>query len=66
MKTKTSKTRFWLILVTVNILALLYPVRLLLGSDDNATWLFAFFLLMVDFILLVVIDTVSIVLDYWV
>lgn len=66
MKTKTSKTRFWLILVTVNILALLYPVRLLLGSDDNATWLFALFVLMVDFILLVVVDTVSIVLDYWV
>jgi hypothetical protein len=65
MKKKTSKTRFWLILVTVNILILFYPVRLLLGHNDSATSLFAFAVLMVGLILVMVVDTVSIVLDYW-
>jgi hypothetical protein len=33
MEKKSSKTRFWPILVTLNILACVYPI----GSDDDAT-----------------------------
>ncbi len=64
MEKKSSKTRFWLILVTLNILACVYPIGLLLGSDDDATRFFAVLVLMGGFILLAVADTLSIVFAY--
>lgn len=65
MKSKTSKTRFWLILVALNILAVLYPIRLLLSGDDDATRLFAVLVLMGGFLLVAVADAVSVVFAYW-
>ena len=65
MGTKTSKTRFWLILLTINILAFIYPVGLLLGSEDDAARLFAVVVLMGESIFLFVADAVSVVFAYW-
>ncbi len=65
MQKKRSKTRFWLILATINIIAFAYPVALLLNSDDDGARLFAFLVLMGGFIFLAVADAVSIVFAYW-
>ncbi len=62
---KSSKTRFWLILASLNILAFIYPIGLLIGSDDDATQLFAFVVLMTGFIFVAIADAVSIVFAYW-
>jgi len=53
-------------LVTLNILALTYPVGLLLRSDDDAARMFALLVLMVGFIFLAVADTLGILFAYWV
>jgi hypothetical protein len=66
VKKNDSKTRFWLILLTVNVLACLYPVGLLLGSDDDATRLLGIIVLMGALLLLTIADTLSIVFAYWV
>ncbi len=65
MQKKSSKARFWLILVTFNILAFAYPIGLLLTSEDDAARLFAVVVLMGGSILLFVADAVSIVFAYW-
>ncbi len=65
MQKKTSKTRFWLTLLTVNILALIYPIGLLLSSEDDGARLFAVLLLMGSFIFMAVADTLSVVFAYW-
>ncbi len=65
MQKKSSKTRFWLILVTLNIIAFLYPIWLLLSGDDDATRLFAVLVLMGGFLLVAVADAVSVVFAYW-
>ena len=65
MQKKSSKTRFWLILLTLNILAFTYPVGLLFTSEDDGTRLFAVIVLMGGFIFLAVADAVSVVFAYW-
>ncbi len=65
MQKKSSKARFWLILVTLNILAFAYPTGLLLTSEDDAARLFAVVVLMGGSIFLFVADAVSIVFAYW-
>ncbi len=65
MQQKSSKTRFWLTLLIVNILAFIYPLGLLFTSEDDGTRLFAVIMLMAGFILLAVTDAVSIVFAHW-
>ena len=65
MQKKSSKTRFWLILIILNILACIYPIGLLLTGEDDAARLFAVVLLMGGSIFLFVADAVSIVFAYW-
>ena len=65
MQKKSSKTRFWLILAVLNILAFLYPIGLLAMSEDDAARLFAVVLMMGGSIFLFVADAVSIVFAYW-
>ncbi len=65
MTNKTPKTRFWIILVTANILALIYPLNLLLGSNDDASRLLGVMVMMVGVLLLFIADSVSIVFAYW-
>ncbi|MBZ5647706.1 MAG: hypothetical protein LAN37_10835 [Acidobacteriia bacterium] len=55
-----------MILVILNILAFIYPAGVLLGSEDDASRLFAIVVLMGGFIFVAVADAVSIVLAYWV
>lgn len=65
MQKKRSKTRFWLILVILNLLAFAYPIGLLLTSEDDAARLVAVVVLMGGSIFLFVADAVSIVFAYW-
>ncbi len=65
MQKKNSKARFWLVLVTLNILAFAYPIGLLFTSEDDAARLFAVVVLMGGSIFLFVADAVSIVFAYW-
>lgn len=65
MQKKNSKARFWLILVTLNILAFAYPIGLLVTSEDDTARLFAIVVLMGGSIFLFVVDAVSIVFAYW-
>lgn len=65
MKKKTSKARFWLILVALNILAFAYPVGLLINGNDESTKLFAAILLMTGFLIAALVDTVSVLFAYW-
>lgn len=65
MQKRNSKTRFWLILLAVNVLAFIYPIGLLLTSEDDAARLFAVVVMMGGFLFLSVADAVSIVFAYW-
>ncbi len=65
MKKGSPRTRFWLILVTLNIIAFAYPIVLLLRSEDDASRLFGVLVLMGAFLLVAVADAVSVVFAYW-
>ncbi len=64
MQKKSSKTRFWLILLTLNVLAVTYPVGLLFTSEDDGTRMFAVIVLMGGFIFLAVADAISVVFTF--
>ena len=59
MTQKTKKTRFWVILATINIAAMIYPVSLYAQADSNETQLFAAMVLVGAAFLLAITDTVS-------
>jgi hypothetical protein len=61
MKTKKPTTAFWMVLTMVNVLALIYPIRLVLGATGVDQNLFAACVLVLSLFLLVVVDAVSIV-----
>ncbi len=61
MKTSKLTTEFWTVLTIVNVLALIYPIRLLLCANSVDENLFATFVLIGSVFLLVVVDAISIV-----
>ena len=61
MKTSKPTTEFWTVLTMVNVLALMYPIHLLLRANSVDENLFATFVLVGSLFLLVVVDAVSIV-----
>jgi len=61
MKTNKPTTQFWTVLTIVNLLALFYPIHLLLRANTLDENLFATCLLVGSVFLLVVVDAVSIV-----
>ena len=61
MKNIKSNTNFWPILAAVNVLALTYPIKLLIHAETTDEHLFAAFALVGFVFLLTVIDAVSIV-----
>jgi hypothetical protein len=61
MKTSKPTTEFWTVLTMVNVLALIYPIHLLLRANSVDENLFATFVLVGFLFLLVVVDAVSIV-----
>jgi hypothetical protein len=62
MKTNKPTTEFWAVLTMVNVLALIYPIHLLLRAVSVDENLFATFVLVGSLFLLVVVDAVSIVI----
>jgi len=61
MKTIKPTTQFWRVLATGNMLAMIYPISLLLRADGSDDKLFAAVALMGSLFLLAVVDAVSIV-----
>lgn len=61
MKTDKSKTQLWTVLAIGNILAIIYPIRLLLRADSPDEHLFAAVALVGSLFLLAVADAVSVV-----
>jgi len=61
MKRNKSTTNFWPVLAAVNVLALTYPINLLIHAESTDEHLFAGFTLVGFVFLLAVIDAVSIV-----
>ena len=61
MKRNKSNSQFWPVLITVNIVALMYPINLLLRADSVDENFFATCVLVGSVFLLVVVDAVSIV-----
>jgi hypothetical protein len=62
MKTNKPTTEFGAVLTMVNVLALIYPIHLLLRAVSVDENLFATFVLVGSLFLLVVVDAVSIVI----
>ena len=56
MKTSKPTTEFWTVLTMVNVLALMYPIHLLLRANSVDENLFATFVLVGSLFLLVVVD----------
>ena len=56
MKTSKPTTEFWTVLTMVNVLALIYPIHLLLRANSVDENLFATFVLVGSLFLLVVVD----------
>ena len=61
MKRSKPTTEFWTVLAIVNVLALIYPISLILRANSVDENLFASGVLIGSLFLLVVVDAVSIV-----
>ena len=61
MKTGEPSRQFWTILTVMNLLGLIYPIRLLLHANSVDDNLFATCVLLISLFLLVVVDGIGIV-----
>jgi hypothetical protein len=59
MRRKGQKAKFWMVLATVNTLALIYPISLYVQADNNDAQFFATMVLLGVVFLLAITDTVS-------
>lgn len=64
MQKNKPTERFWTVLGTVNVLAIIYPVSLLLHADSPDAQLLAAFAFVGVGFLLAITDTISILLAY--
>jgi hypothetical protein len=64
MKRKSTATRFWVILVTINLLVMIYPINLILRANGPDDWLEAAFVAIGSAFLLAVADTISILVAF--
>jgi hypothetical protein len=64
MQKNKSKDQFWLVLGTLNVLAMLYPMSSYLQADADEEKILAVCVLIGLALLLAIIDTVSIVVAY--
>lgn len=64
MKTKQTKSRFWLVMGAVNTLALFYPINIYRGAGDGDAQLLAALFLVGTLFVLGLVDTVSVVFAY--
>ena len=60
-KKKKPTAEFWTVLAMLNVLALMYPIKLLVRADSLDENLFATCVLVGSLFLLVVVDAISIV-----
>lgn len=60
MKQKQPSKKFWTMLSSVNLLALIYPIKLLIRAESMDENFFAICALVGSVLLLVVVDAVSI------
>jgi len=61
MKKAKSKDEFWLVLATLNVLAMVYPTSVYLRADSSEDQIVALALLFGLGLLLAIVDTISIV-----
>ncbi len=61
MKKQKPNNQLWIALATVNVLALIYPINLLIHAESSDENLFAAFALIGVLFLLLTVDAVSIV-----
>ena len=64
MTRNQSKAKFWTILVIANLLTLIYPVNLLIGSDGQDGTVVAVVALAIVGFILAIADTISVALAY--
>ncbi len=64
MRRETSKSRFWTILAVINLVAILYPLRLCVQAEDVGTQILAGAILIAVLLVLAVTDTVSAMFAY--
>lgn len=64
MRPRSQKARFWTILATINVVAMIYPVTLYFQADNGDAQLFATIVLLGAAFLLAITDTVSAIVAY--
>jgi hypothetical protein len=64
MKQRSRKARFWTILTMVNVVAMIYPVKLYFQADNSDAQFFAAIILLGAAFLLAITDTVSAIVAY--
>jgi hypothetical protein len=64
MSQKSNKTRFWTILTTINIAAMIYPVTLYVQAENSEAQFSAAIVLLGAAFLLAITDTVSAIVAY--
>lgn len=64
MKKQKSKDEFWLVLATLNVLAMVYPTSAYLRADSMEDQILAVFVLCGLGLVLAILDTVSIAFAY--
>jgi hypothetical protein len=64
MSQKSKKTRFWMILTMINVVAMIYPVTLYFQADNSDAQFFAAIVLLGAAFLLAITDTVSAIVVY--
>lgn len=64
MKRRSRKVKFWTILATINIAAMIYPINLYVGAQDNYNQGFSRLILLGAVFLLGITDIVSALVAY--
>ncbi len=65
METKGHKTRFWTVLATLNVLALGYPINLVLHADGDLARLGAAFAFIAVVFLVLISDAIGVLIAYY-
>jgi len=64
MKRRNGKVKFWMVLATINIAAMIYPINLYIGAQDNDDRGFSRLILLGAVFLLGITDIVSALVAY--
>lgn len=64
MATKRPTQKFWVVLITVNVLAMIYPISLVLVAESDYARFLGTLALVVIVFLLAITDTISILMGY--